>query len=371
MNKLNELHNLFKNISRPLLFLPVFFCILSIIMMISTSYDNGIVISRTVIVQASAYLIGFVLVIIIAHMDYTVFQEIEKPLYIFSLLFLLTPYLPVIGVEVNGAKSWINLGITTFQPSELVKITFVLLMANYLQRNRDSLYTFMSVLKAALYGAPFILLILLEDFGSAVVFIVMWIVMIFFAGVDGKLFAKCTGATVLCIPVAYRFLDSYQQERITAFLHPDNLSLQGNYQVWQSKVAIGSGGFFGKGLFNGTQKDLDFLPVRNSDFIFSVVVEELGFIGGAILIAAYIWFISAVCKVAWAAKDLYGTLVVMGFVGMFVFQIFENIAMCMGIMPCTGITLPFISYGGSSVLSCMMAVGFIINVAIRNRGVTF
>ena len=371
MKKLDDFRDLFKNVSKPLILLPVFFCILSILMMFSTSYDNGIVFSRDVLIQSVAYAIGFVLIIIIANMDYSVFQEIEKPLYIGSLVFLLLPYLPFIGLEVNGAKSWINLGFTTLQPSEIIKITFVLLMANYLTRNRDKLYTFKSIIMAALYAAPFILIVLKEDFGSAVVFIIMWIVMIFFAGIDSRLFAKCAGLTLLFFPVAYSLLDDYQQERITAFIHPDNLALQGNYQVWQSKVAIGSGGFFGKGLFQGTQKDLDFLPVRNSDFIFSVVVEELGFIGGAVLIAAYTWFIYAISKVAFAAKDLYGTLVVMGFLGMFVFQIFENIAMCMGVMPCTGITLPFISYGGTSILSCMIATGFIINVAIRNRGVTF
>jgi rod shape determining protein RodA len=371
MNKLRHFRNLFKNISKPLLLLPVFFFALSILMMFSTSYDNGIVLSRTVIVQAAAYFLGFIAVVFLANLDYTVFEEFEKPLYIGSVVFLLTPYLPVIGMELNGARSWIDLGITTFQPSELVKITFVLLMANYLQRNRDRLYTFRSVVLAALYGAPFIVIILKEDFGSAVVFVVMWISMLFFAGIDWKLFARCAGATILCLPIAYRFLDTYQQNRITAFLHPNNLDLGANYQIWMSKVAIGSGGFFGKGLFKGTQKDLDFLPVRNSDFIFSVIVEELGFIGGAVLVAAYSWFVYAMARVAYQAKDLYGTLIVIGFIGMFVFQIFENIAMCMGLMPATGITLPFISYGGSSILASMIALGLIVNVAIRNRGVTF
>jgi rod shape determining protein RodA len=371
MNKLRHFINLFKNISKPLLLIPVFFFAMSILMMFSTSYDNGIVVSRTVIIQTVAYFLGFVLVIFLANMDYTVLQEFEKPIYIGSILFLLTPYVPYLGVELNGARSWIDLGFTTFQPSEIVKITFVLLVANYLQRNRDKLYTFRSVMMAALYCAPFIVIVLKDDFGSAVVFIIMWIVMLFFAGIDAKLFAKCAGATILCMPVAYRFLDSYQQERITAFIHPDNLSLQGNYQIWMSKVAIGSGGFFGKGLFQGTQKDLNFLPVRNSDFIFAVIVEELGFIGGAALVAAYTWFIYSIARVAYMSKDLYGTLIVMGFLGMFVFQIFENIAMCMGLMPATGITLPFISYGGSSILSSMIALGLIINVAIRNRGVTF
>lgn len=195
--------------------------------------------------------------------------------------------------------------------------------------------------------------------------------MVFYAGINGKLFAKCAVIIALCVPVAYKFMKPYQKARLTGFLHPDNLTIQGNYQVWQSKVAMGSGGFFGKGLFHGTQKDLDFLPVRNSDFVYSVIVEELGFIGGAVVLFLFGWLIYSISKVAASCKDLYGSLIVIGVMSMFVFQIFENIAMTMGAMPVTGITLPFISYGGSSILSNMLAMGLVINVAIKNRGVTF
>jgi rod shape determining protein RodA len=234
------------------------------------------------------------------------------------------PYLPFVGLEVNGARSWINLGFTTLQPSEIIKISFVLLMANYLTRNRDKLYTFKSIIMAALYAAPFILIVLKEDFGSAVVFIIMWIVMIFFAGIESRLFAKCAGLTLLFFPVAYSLLDDYQQERITAFIHPDNLALQGNYQVWQSKVAIGSGGFFVKAFFR-VHKRIWISFLFEIPTSYSRWCGRTGFIGGAVLIAAYTWFIYAISKVAFAAKDLYGTLVVMGFLGMFVFQILKTL----------------------------------------------
>ncbi len=127
----------------------------------------------------------------------------------------------------------------------------------------------------------------------------------------------------------------------------------------------------GKGLFNGTQKDLNFLPVRNSDFIFSVICEEFGFVGGVTLIALFVWFLYSIMKLAFSIGDLFGGLIVIGFLGMFAAQIFENIAMCMGLMPVTGITLPFISYGGSSVLANMISMGIILNIAISNRGVAF
>ena len=288
-----------------------------------------------------------------------------------SVLFLLTVYIPGLGVEHFGARSWINLGVTDLQPSELVKISFVLLFANYLSRNHESLRTWQGIFLAALYGGPFILIVLKEDLGSAIVMAVMWVTMVFFAGVDGKIFAKLSGLFLLTIPIIYRFMASHQKERIDAFLHPENLSLGGNYQVWHSKVAIGSGGFFGKGLFMGTQKELKFLPVQKSDFIFSVIVEELGMLGGLVLISLYTLFLYRIIKIARAAKEFYGSLIAIGFIGMFGFQIFENIAMTMGIMPVTGITLPFISYGGSSIVSNMIALGLILNVGMRNKEINF
>ncbi len=369
---MNYFRDLFKGISKPLLLLPLALAIISITMMISTSYRSGINLTdRTVIIQTVAYILGAIVIVILANIDYTVFPEIEKWLYIGSIVFLLLVYIPGLGLEQFGARSWINLRITTLQPSEFVKISFILLFANYLQRNKTDLFSFLGVMKAAVYAAPFIVIVVKEDLGSALVFLSIWVVMIFYAGISGKLFAQCTAVSVLSIPIIYRFMSAHQKVRIDAFLHPDNLSLAGNYQVYQSKIAIGSGGFFGKGLFQGTQKELEFLPVRNSDFIYSVIVEELGFLGGAAVIAIYSWLIYTMAKVAAACKDLFGALVVMGIIGMFTFQIFENIAMTMGIMPVTGITLPFLSYGGTSILSNMTALGLVINVAIKNRGVQF
>lgn len=371
MKIIHYITNTFRGIDKRLYLMPLLLAGISILMMISTSYSDGAFQDHTVLIQSTAYVLGFVLVVIIANISYTAFADIGKWLYIGSLAFLLLVYVPGLGVELNGARSWINLGFTTFQPSEIVKITFILLFANYLQKHKDELRYLTGVLKALLYCAPFIAIVLKEDLGSALVFMMVWLIMIFYAGIRGSLFAKGIAVVALLVPVAYNFMAPHQKERINAFLHPDNLSIGANYQVWQSKVAIGSGGFFGKGLFHGTQKGLKFLPVRNSDFVFSVIIEELGFIGGAIVIAAYSFFIYAVMKVIKNCKDMYGSLIAVGFVAMFTFQIFENIAMTMGIMPVTGITLPFLSYGGSSVLANMIAVGFIINIAAHSKAVQF
>jgi rod shape determining protein RodA len=361
----------FRGVDKRLYLMPLLLAGISIMMMVSTSYEDGAFTDHTVLIQSAAYVLGFILVVIIANISYTAFADIEKWLYIGSLVFLLLVYVPGLGLELNGARSWINLGFTTFQPSEIVKITFVLLFAKYLVNHKEELRYLTGVLKALLYCAPFIAIVLKEDLGSALVFMAMWLIMIFYAGIRGSLFAKGLAVVALLVPVGYNFMAAHQKERINAFLHPDNLSIGANYQVWQSKVAIGSGGFFGKGLFHGTQKGLKFLPVRNSDFVFSVIIEELGFIGGAIVITAYSFFIYAAMKVVKQCSDAYGSLIVIGFIAMFTFQIFENIAMTMGIMPVTGITLPFVSYGGSSVLANMMAVGFIINIAAHSKVVQF
>lgn len=369
---MNYIKSLIKGIPKPLVIVPFLFAVISITMMISTSYKNGIHLTdRTVLVQSFSYVLGAILVLIIANMDYSIVTDLEKKIYIGSIILLLTVYIPGIGVELNGARSWINLGFTTFQPSEIVKLTYIMLFANYLTRNKGQLRTFKSVLKALGYCAPFLLIVVKEDLGSGLVFAMIWVAMIFYAGIDRGLFVKCAAGVALSIPIAYRFMADYQKQRIDAFLHPDNLSIAANYHIWQSKTAIGSGGFFGKGLFHGTQKDLDFLPVQNSDFVYAVIVEELGFIGGAAVIALFALLLYNIAEVSHHCKDTMGSLIGIGILGMFVFQVFENIGMTMGVMPSTGITLPFISYGGSSILSNMIAMGLIINVAIKNRGVQF
>ena len=284
---MNKIFAPLKSADKIILLLVGMLGLISVLMLESTVYDDGIVLARQVLVQAISYIIGFCVLVVIQHIDYRYFIGLEKFLYIAAIVLLLLVYMPGLGVEQYGSRAWIDLGITTLQPSEFVKILFVLIMAGYLSEHRDDLSKFSGVFKAGLVALPIILVVLKEDLGSALVYIVMWIFMVFFAGIDYKLFIRSALVALAAIPVMYRFLDDYQKERIEAFLHPENLSLSGNYQVWQSKVAIGSGGFFGKGLFHGTQKSLDFIPVQQSDFIFSVVVEELGFIGGAAVIIIY------------------------------------------------------------------------------------
>ncbi len=359
-----------RNSDKILILLPVIFACISIIMVGSTSYTDQFNITRDLIVQISAYGIGFILMFLMISLDYSHFAGIHHLLYVISIGLMLLVYTPL-GVEEYGSRAWITLGFTTIQPCEIVKLTFTIWYASYLDRHREDLHHPKGLLKSFLLALPVIGLIAVEDLGNALVVFFMMIMMLYFAGIDGKLFAKCAGVFAACLPLAYLLMQSHQRERIDAFLHPNDTSLSGNYQVWNSKVAIGSGGLTGKGLFQGTQKSLDYLPVAKSDFIFSVIGEELGFIGGATLIGLYMLFIYRIIRVAYNAKNMFGRLIVTGLGAMFMFQVFENIGMTMGIMPVTGITLPFISYGGTSVIVNMAAAGIIIGIGARNKIIHF
>lgn len=367
------LRDLLKNLDYYLLFLLFAFAIISILAISSTAYDGGFSASRGLKVQLAAYGLGFFILFTMLTFDYKVLEGLIIPLYIFSILFLLSVYLPVIGLEQYGSRAWLDLGIIHLQPAEIVKISFVILFADYLTKHRENLLDLKGFLITGLIVLPFMIIIavLQNDLGNAIVIFIMAALMFFVAGADGKLFAKIAGLGLILMPMSYFFMSVHQKNRIDAFLNPDNPLLPGFYQVWHSKIAIGSGGIFGKGLFQGTQKELKFLPVRDSDFIFSVITEEWGFVGGALLILLYAFFLIRIFLIASKAKDLFGSLVVTGILAMFFFQIFENIGMTMGIMPVTGITLPFISAGGSSIVTNMMAIGLVLNVCIRSKIINF
>ncbi|MDR1571600.1 MAG: rod shape-determining protein RodA [Clostridiales Family XIII bacterium] len=359
-----------KNIDKILLLLPLALAAISITMIASITYDGESFINRFTVVQAAAYVIGYAALAAALLIDYKFFERYEKLFYALSLLFLLSVYTPL-GVENYSSRAWISLGVTTMQPSELVKVSFVLVFANFLSRNRESLISLKGVALSVLYAAPFLAIIMKEDFGSGLVLAVMCTGMVFYAGIDGKMFGRFAVLALVAAPVLYRLMAGYQKTRIDAFLHPDNLGLEAAWQVYQSRIAIGSGGLFGKGLFSGTQKELDFLPIQESDFIFAVTVEELGMIGGAALILIYLIFLTRIWRSSARAKDMYGALISVGILCMFAFHVFENIGMNMGLMPVTGIPLPLVSAGGTAVVANMIAIGFVLNVGIRNKAINF
>ncbi|MBO5202198.1 MAG: rod shape-determining protein RodA [Lentisphaeria bacterium] len=276
------------------------------------------------------------------------------------------------GTELYGAKRWLSIGGFSYQPSELAKLGVILVVSFLLSRRKADINKPLWALGVvSLTAVPFLLIYKEPDLGTALVLLPIVGAILFAAHLKLRWILALLVLLLATAPILYMNLKPYQKERIEAFLHPENLNLSGNYQVWQSKVAIGNGGFTGTGLFNGTQKELDFIPVQSSDFIFSVIGEELGFIGGLIIIAVFGIMLYRMATVVRDALDFYGALVVSGVIGMFTFQIFENIAMTMGIMPVTGITLPFLSYGGSSILSNMAAFGIVLDVGMRSKSINF
>lgn len=362
--------DIIKNTDKILLFIPLVFAVISIVMIGSTSYTDHFQFTRDVIIQAISYIIGAVLIFFVMLIDYELFADIPKLLYIMCIAAQFLVYTPL-GIEQYGSRAWINLGITTVQPCEFVKIMFILFYAKYLTDHTYDLDNFKGLVKTVAVAMPIVGLIGIEDLGNALVLLFVIIIMIFAAGVDIRLYLKCAAASFAMLPIIYFLLKPHQRTRIDAFLHPNDVNLAGNYQVWNSKVAIGSGGFNGKGLFMGTQKSLDYLPVAKSDFIFSVIGEELGFIGGFLTIGVYVLFLYKIIRLGDNAKNLFGMLIVMGFGAMFFFQVFENIGMTMGVMPVTGITLPFVSSGGTSIIANMISLGLVLNVGSRSKVINF
>ncbi len=367
---------LIKNIDVGLCIIVVLLSLISLAIISSATHsytpNQGFILKRQVIVQAIAFILGIIMIILILFIDYNKLALIHKGLYIFSILLLLTVYIPGVGKEQYGARSWINLGPIDLQPSEIVKISFILSFAKFLEDKQNTFKTIKDLIPVGLYVLIPVLLILKEpDLGNALVFMVITLGMVFMSGLDYKILGKGILCGVVALPIVYKFLAPHQRVRIDAFLNPSDITLPGNYHVMQSKIAIGSGQFLGKGLYQGTWNNANFLPVPESDFIFGVFIEELGFIGGLILLILYFLFLYKMINISRNAKDIYGTLITVGITSMFAFQIFENIGMTMGVMPVTGVTLPFLSYGGSSLFTNMIAMGIVLNVGMRRQKIKF
>ncbi|SKC64550.1 rod shape-determining protein RodA [Maledivibacter halophilus] len=323
-------------------------------------------------IQIIAFIIGVIAVLATLTINYNSFGNAYKPLYVISIILLLMVYIPGLGVVRGGARSWINLGPLDFQTSEVAKLGFILSLAKYLEMKYEKLETIKDLIGPMLFVLPFVILLLKQtDLGTALVFIVITFGMLFVAGVNIKLVLYGGLIGISSLPLVYNFLKPHQQQRIDAFLNPSDPTLPGNYHVAQSKTAIGSGMIYGKGLFKGTFHRGDFLPVQETDFIYAVLGEELGLIGCTIILLLYFLFLYKMVKISKDAKDIYGQLVVTGITFMFAFQIIENIGMTVGIMPVTGITLPFLSYGGSSLITSMIALGLVLNVSMRKKKIRF
>ncbi len=329
--------------------------------------------------QALSFLLGLVGIGVILKIDYTRFAKYAKFIYVLNVLLLV--FVKFFGEEQKGAQSWISIGSFNLQPSEFAKIAMIVTFAVYLAGKEGKLTRFRDLVPTfVFFGIPMLLIIMQPDLGTGLVFIGIYFGMMFVAGAKPShliiliLIGALLVGGILTAQLVFGFdkpLKPYQLDRLTIFVDPYKDPRGNGYHVIQSMVSLGSGGLWGKGLYQGTQTRLNFLPEQKNDFIFSVVGEELGFAGIILLLALFYVFVFRGIRIAMKSKDMLGTLLATGIVSMIVFHLLVNVGMAAGIMPITGIPLPFFSYGGSSMLANMLGVGILLDVYLRRQVLTF
>lgn len=324
--------------------------------------------------QALWLVISIPVVICVIAIDYNFYCKISPVLYGASILLLIA----VLFTEpINGATSWFSIGPFSFQPAEFAKIAVVLFIANIMvklqKKEKDEINRIWKLgLIILALAVPVVLIIKQPDYGTAIAFLVALIFMLFVAGIRKRYILIATLLVVIIVPLAYFFiLPDHAKSRIDVYLNPDLDPRGAGYNIIQSKLAIGAGQAFGMGILKGNQTQLGYLYPKTTDFIFAVIGEEMGFIGGAAVIALYIALLIQSVKVAKTAKDDVGSYVAAGITGIFFFHMLENIGMTMGLLPITGIPLPFVSYGGSSLLTNLILIGILLNISGRRQRTLF
>lgn len=297
--------------------------------------------------------------------DYRWLKTLSWPTYALQLGLLAITL--AIGDGVGNTARWVTLGPITFQFSELAKVLMIIVLANYLATHHHRLDSIRTILGACvLVGPPWILVMIQPDLGTSLVFAGILAGMLWMSGASMKWLAALGACVVAMIPIAWTYLlRDYQKERLTSFLNPTPDITGSGYQLYQSQIAVGSGGWFGRGLTNGTQAQGDFLPVQSTDFVFSVLAEELGFLGAMVLFVLFVLLLWRVLVAGWRSRDPFGTLFASGIASMVLFQLFVNVGMVMGIMPITGIPLPFVTHGGASLVSIAIGLGILQSINIR------
>ena len=320
--------------------------------------------------QAIFALVNGVLAILFMNFDYRGLSQHGNKLYVFNLIMLLAVML--FGHAALGAQRWIQIGPISLQPSEFSKLIMIICMAAMLENRIGRLNTIQDLLPIAAYvGVPFLLVLKQPDLGTSLVFMAIFFGMVIACGMPWRMFFGIMLAGAAMMPVLWQFLKDYQKMRIMVFLDPNVDPLGSGYHIIQSKIAIGSGMMFGKGLFEGTQSQLNFLPENHTDFIFAVVGEELGFAGAVVLLLLYLVVFWRGIVIAREAGDVFGRLLAVGITSMLAFHVLVNVGMTTGIMPVTGIPLPLMSYGISSLTTNILAIGILLNINMHRQKFIF
>lgn len=331
--------------------------LLSISIMVLLSSANNLAIQ-----QVNYAIFGMVLYFFISSFDYHLYKDFAK-IGLFFILALLILVL-ILGFETRGAIRWIPLGIINIQPSEFAKPVLIIFLANFWANNPTS---WTNLAKSLFFIIPILLLIFKQpDLGTSLTVASLWFGTLFITRINFKKLLTIFILILMSLPIFWYTLQDYQKQRITSFLSPNSDSLGVGYNLIQSTIAVGSGEIFGRGLGYGTQSRLQFLPEYRTDFIFATIAEEFGFLGSVVLLGIYFFLISY-CFLVASKSDYFGCLISTGVAIMLFFQVLVNIGMNLGLLPITGITLPLVSYGGSSLISTLISLGFVASVARKKR----
>lgn len=321
--------------------------------------------------QAIWFGVVCIMMIVVWLVNYKIFDKIGYVLYVINLILLVV----VLAMpKLMGASSWFNLGGILYQPSELMKIGFILTFAKCLSTFCETGKTekvkrrILVLVMALMFIVPVLLIAKQPDFGTAAVFCFILAFMMFKTKIKYRYIFLGIVGVIICVPLIYFFvLNPTQQQRIKVFINPNLDPLGSGYNAIQSKIAVGSGQMFGTGFLEGTQTQYGYLPIKSTDFIFSVISEELGFIASATIIITFVVLLIRIIKIAKEAPDQFSGFVVIGIAGMIFFHFFENIGMTIGLLPITGVPLPFVSYGGSSLITNGLAMGIVLSIGARKN----
>jgi rod shape determining protein RodA len=308
---------------------------------------------------------------VVAIIDYHLWASISRPMYIITAIFL--GALTIAGQALYGSARWFDTGVILIQPSELAKIVVILVLSDFFARNIDKLDNLTWIGRSLVYTLGIVVWIILQpNLSTSLVILAIWFALLWASGLKLKYLAIFGGLGIVLPFAAFPFLASYQQQRILNFFISDPNATQGEtYNINQALISIGSGGWLGKGYNQGTQVHLRFLKVRWSDFIFSASAEEFGFVGSMIIMLLLMFIIYRCLRAAHLARDTFGALICYGVAMLLAFQGFVNIGVNLKLLPATGLPLPFISYGGSSLLSLLLGVGLVESVILRHKALEF
>lgn len=315
--------------------------------------------------------IGIAIMLVVSLVDYHYWASLSRLMYAVIIILLFITF--IVGIASFGATRWIQAGLVNIQPSELAKIIMILVLADWFNRHKDEVKDLRWVFRSLIViGLVVIWIVLQPNLSNTIVLMVLWLALIWLAGLPLKYIALFAAVGILLVVVAFPFFEPYQQQRVISFVFPDPNARHGNdYNVDQALVTIGSGGWFGQGYGHSSQVQLRFLQVRHTDYIFSAMAAEFGFIGTVIIIGLFLFVVFRCLRGVWLASDLYGSLICFGVAVLLTFQGAVNIGVNLNLIPVTGLTLPFISYGGSSILSLVIGIGLVESVVARHKSLDF